>query len=104
MLRLCRKADFLIEVISLKAQKTRYIISKYKMFANSYQHFQQLFQHAKKPGFTSLLSNFFEKCRCRESRLVTKQKRILVDIIMFFNFKSRGTRIGQKIHNLRLLR
>jgi hypothetical protein len=41
-------------------QKGGYIMKKDKMTSNSYQHFQQLFQHEKKLGISINLSIFGE--------------------------------------------
>ena len=53
--------------------KKSYIIIKYNLFANSYQHFQQVFQHAKNVGITNPLKIFSEKCRNRKRSSVTKK-------------------------------
>ena len=60
-----------------------YIIIFYNYFSNSYQHFQQSFQHPKFLVISRFLGENVRKRRRRKSKIVTKKRHFFVNIKMF---------------------
>ena len=58
-----------------------YITLANKNSANSYQHFQQAFQHLLTPDVSNICRNFGDFCRNRKRGSVTKKKQFFVYIM-----------------------
>ena len=57
-----------------------YITSENKNSSNSYQHFQQAFQHLSTPDVSNFCRNFGDICRNRKRGFVTKKEQFFVYI------------------------